>query len=724
MLSLVTVPATVALLFLGGVDAFWRMNCGIIHTGRVDPLVNPGAVAAHAHTIVGGSNIGVNATFNTLLNSECTSCEIAADKSAYWTPILYYQYPNNTFLEVPHSGSVVYYLARGPNADKIIPYPKGFMILTGDKGARSYDNETMTWGNATYPGRPIADRISFVCLPDGPPLPEGRHMFNTTCANGMRAQIAFQSCWNGKELYKADNSHVAYLNDIDNGICPPDHPIQLPTLFIETLWAVAQVSGQTPQGRFVFSQGDPTGYGFHADFQNGWDSSVLAQAVRDCLVPDNFGQISYCPALQASQTNGYPFNCPERPSQIDEPVHGLLDHLPGCVEVTEGPEVAPASSMNCPASVPKPKIFSTKDSTPRPTAVPLPGQNFGLPQQKYLGCYNDSANSIRALNALQTTNYTAMTVEFCQNYCMQNGYRLSGLEYAQECHCDNQLNPTAISGSNQCTWNCGGTMTLGKGTQQFCGGLSVISIYNNTDPTFKETGDMSNTAGNAQPYQDAAPFASNYKGCYSDNQPAGRALTGAFTQTSYNMTLEYCANFCTQGNNGLGFQYYGLEFASQCWCGNAIANGNTLLTPTSSPNNYTCSQRCPRAGAEICGGPSVLSVYNNPRYVPPVNKKSIGKYQSKQCLLDPNSGGRTLQGASMTDPKLTEESCVKFCLGKRFHYAGMEYGTECYCGDTILRNIGGQQVTCDESRIMTCGGDNREYCGGPGFMSLYYSATL
>lgn len=33
---------------------FWRMNCGRMLTGRVDPVVNPGAISAHAHNIVGG----------------------------------------------------------------------------------------------------------------------------------------------------------------------------------------------------------------------------------------------------------------------------------------------------------------------------------------------------------------------------------------------------------------------------------------------------------------------------------------------------------------------------------------------------------------------------------------------------------------------------------------------------------------------------------------------
>ena len=40
----------------GGADAFWRLNCANIQYGRIDPLVNPGGVAAHVHTAQGGSS--------------------------------------------------------------------------------------------------------------------------------------------------------------------------------------------------------------------------------------------------------------------------------------------------------------------------------------------------------------------------------------------------------------------------------------------------------------------------------------------------------------------------------------------------------------------------------------------------------------------------------------------------------------------------------------------
>ncbi len=35
------------------VDAFWRMVCGTIQTGRVDPVISPGTISGHCHTLAG-----------------------------------------------------------------------------------------------------------------------------------------------------------------------------------------------------------------------------------------------------------------------------------------------------------------------------------------------------------------------------------------------------------------------------------------------------------------------------------------------------------------------------------------------------------------------------------------------------------------------------------------------------------------------------------------------
>jgi hypothetical protein len=40
-------------LTFGTVDAFWRMVCSTVQVGRVDPVVSPGGVSGHCHTIAG-----------------------------------------------------------------------------------------------------------------------------------------------------------------------------------------------------------------------------------------------------------------------------------------------------------------------------------------------------------------------------------------------------------------------------------------------------------------------------------------------------------------------------------------------------------------------------------------------------------------------------------------------------------------------------------------------
>lgn len=51
--QLLSLSATVA-LFGGHAAAFWRMECrGVTGQARIDPLVNPGVVADHAHEIFG-----------------------------------------------------------------------------------------------------------------------------------------------------------------------------------------------------------------------------------------------------------------------------------------------------------------------------------------------------------------------------------------------------------------------------------------------------------------------------------------------------------------------------------------------------------------------------------------------------------------------------------------------------------------------------------------------
>jgi hypothetical protein len=140
---------------------------------------------------------------------------------------------------------------------------------------------------------------------------------------------------------------MAYPDGIDNGLCPPSHPIHLISIFYEVYFDVARFNALNDGGRFVLSNGDPTGYGLHADFMNGWDSSVLSRAVDQCTAAS--GVIEDCGVFQNEGRfySDADMNACAAPNPLpNEPILGaVVPHLPGCVAVTEGPDPATPADL-------------------------------------------------------------------------------------------------------------------------------------------------------------------------------------------------------------------------------------------------------------------------------------------------------------------------------------------------------------------------------------------
>ncbi|EEU38288.1 uncharacterized protein NECHADRAFT_34566, partial [Fusarium vanettenii 77-13-4] len=668
-------------------DAYWRMSCSIIQTGRVDPIIAPGRVAAHLHKVSGASNFGVSATYDDLQASRCSSCEVQDDKSAYWTPQLFYQHSNGSFQLVPNGGTVVYYLGRGENRSNIEPFPPGFKMLSGDSTARSADTKTMTYSKTGYKGRPVAERISFACLDSSGPSKERNFMWKTDCDNGMRAQVHFQTCWNGGD-YQSDQSHVAYLSQIDNGICPPSHPRMLPHLFLEVIYGVNNID-KSKGGKFVFAQGDTTGYGFHGDFLNGWDMSVLKGAIKSCINNDAIGgAISKCPILASSQTPFFSDNCPEMPPIVNETVRGMLDQLPGCNQVTSGPAKAPQGICAT-----QPPFNDFGDMGIGKWYNPSPGDKVG--SWAYLGCAAEGVNA-RALNKYAVTS-DIMTIDYCTAVCKEQGYPLAGMENGRECYCASALtNGASYVKASICAaapkMICSGNMT------QYCGGPNLLTVWNDTSytPPVQLVIGSTKIANNTATYQ----------GCYSEPS-GGRALSSDRTSDTVGMTNEMCVAFCQAG----GYLYAGTEYSQECYCGNTIGGDNI-------PDISQCSMQCKGNIFSYCGAGNRLSVW---KITQP--EKSAGPVTAFNgaavytgCYIDGGAGGRTLPGVVFTGSSVSLDTCFAFCKKLNFPLFGMEYGRECYCGYAPKTQ---SSIAPDGDCRMPCAGDASQKCGAGNRISIW-----
>ncbi|KAF2717495.1 hypothetical protein K431DRAFT_333967 [Polychaeton citri CBS 116435] len=346
-----TTHAVSALALVGNAAAFWRMPCrSRTGLGRIDPIVDPGTISSHVHAIHGGKNFGFNTTSDDLVDSSCTSCAVTQDRSAYWTPALYFQYHNGTTVLVEQVGGMLaYYLYY---LEKVKAFPHGFQMVAGKNNLRHFDGpipdvELSLWptdaSNQTWLGQRA---LGFNCLNYGraPEASLYRHSFpkkdymDANCVDGMRLELAFPSCWNGELSSEDHSSHVAYPSLVKEGNCPDTHPEHLPFLFYETIWDTYAFAGE--DGIFVLSPGDPDGAGYHGDFMMGWESEKFLQdALDNCTSPS--GEISDCPMFDIQHDDlaaQCTFDVPEELS--NDNCHGPRQGLPVNVPIQFGPNPA------------------------------------------------------------------------------------------------------------------------------------------------------------------------------------------------------------------------------------------------------------------------------------------------------------------------------------------------------------------------------------------------
>ncbi|KAF9484188.1 hypothetical protein BDN70DRAFT_181683 [Pholiota conissans] len=327
----------------------------------------------------------------------------------------------------------------------------------------------------------------------------------------------------------------------------------------------------------------------------------------------------------------------------------------------------------------------------------------------YQGCYTDSET--RTLTGLYVSD-SAQTVEKCQARCQAGGYLYAGVEYGVECFCSNTILSTASKvAESDCSMTCGGN------SGEKCGAGYRLSLYKAAS---------------------VAPVSWSNYGCVAEGTTGTRrALTGASYDQS-NMTPATCQTLC------LGYTYAGVEAGHQCFCGNSLTNNGASGAIAASSN---CQTNCIGDSSQKCGGSWYLGVFkastgsasttSSTTTATTTTSTSTSSTSSTTttttssgatstptswsaygCVAEGTTGTRrALTGASFTQSNMTPTICQSLCLG--YTYAGVEYGQECYCGNSLTNNGATGSVISTSNCQTPCAGDSSKMCGGGWTMNVY-----
>ena len=340
----------------------------------------------------------------------------------------------------------------------------------------------------------------------------------------------------------------------------------------------------------------------------------------------------------------------------------------------------------------------------------------------YRGCYTDSSAQRAFTGAVYYDS--ALTVEECSTDCSK--FQFFGVEYGRECYCGNTQDPSSVlAGVSDCNMACSGN------SAEFCGAANRLSVYKNLLYTQVINPNITGYS---------------YEGCFNDST-ASRALAGSSTAND-SMTVESCASFCN------GASYFGVEYGRECYCGASIGSTSTLQTATD------CSYTCSGNSSEYCGAGNRINIYKISTSTNVASSSSSSSSSSSitsstlatsttTATSTPSSSSTTLSSATSSSPpgptlsgydyqgcytdsvsarvltsktestgSMTWQICATFCSG--YNYFGVEYGSECYCGDNFT-NPTTAALASDCS--FACSGNSSEVCGAGNRMNLFKSST-
>lgn len=457
MLKTVTFPALAALLQHALAQQFvmYTPNGDDTSVQRIDPILSPGTISQHVHQVFGSSALSPDMTYDSLQTSNCTTVADAsdhgnaADHSVYWHPALYMEANNGSgYVRVPTNGHKLYYKDAGSSQDtKRSPFefPHGFRMLAGNPFIRAAPSEVQRqnitqWICHNSPGYNQGTDGGF---------PTG--VTDCTAYPGFNGAIHFPHCWNGADFDPANpTAHVVYpTGDIEEGECPADHPTRLPHIFIENQFDLHSVVDQVKPDTFVLAQGDNTGYGWHADFYNGWEDGAIPAILASCP-PAEYGNedVGNCSSFRATTIKA---SACLLPKTFDENVDYPGQYLPGCnpvIDTNPAPimAVAPLGVSTNDCSAAQAPLESSATSSP---ASYTPPSSSATTSPTIPTAYSSPASSSTTSPSLPMTTLTTIATSAASPTTSGSSTTLatSATSTSISCPADNGNTYTASNGA-------------------------------------------------------------------------------------------------------------------------------------------------------------------------------------------------------------------------------------------------------------------------------------
>ncbi|KAK4226037.1 hypothetical protein QBC38DRAFT_529662 [Podospora fimiseda] len=256
-----------------------------------------------------------------------------------------------------------------------------------------------------------------------------------------------------------------------------------------------------------------------------------------------------------------------------------------------------------------------------------------------------------------------------------------------------------------------------------CGGVSLannarcgfgVLIASNADAESCFSGAIDKTPEQSTPSVKASVGTFVHRACRTD-QEVPRALSGGSAQSS-NMTVEACLELAR------GFRYAGVEYSTECYWGNEISSASVVAIADQ------CNIPCGGNPLDICGGGNRINIYENTTWTesdaPTPNPGLVPKvdnFENIGCYFD-STTARVLRADNTQDASssgMTVEKCVKYAQDNHWRYAGVQFGIECYIGNTLRGAEDAPQRDCN----MACAGNSQQLCGSGNRIQVYEDKT-